>query len=298
MIFMPFKSSFLDNESYDAADLNNIYRRLIYGSETDVFGKQDGYTAAHLNALTEKMCTDGVVHASDDSLSVWKITGQNAVFISPGTAVFSDGAVMEIDAGGHELAFSEGVKQYVYLKRNAEGCFPVCTADAPAADGSCVPLAEISQSGAVIDRRTFARCKNKGYCSSAGHIILVSVRVNCSETRYSDRYFGSTAVELGDGGQHRFAFAEYAGEGTFGSYHTAYSFCDLKNNVYAGLYTSKNLSDGSTITSENLYSRMCMKIDGRDGKFVFCTMRYVNGRLEISADSDVDGEISFSFLLF
>ena len=67
-----------------------------------------------------------------ETVSALKVVsaGDGKVFINPGTAFFADGAVIEVEAGGHELDIVSGVKNYVYLKNDlvaSNTCCPVCS---------------------------------------------------------------------------------------------------------------------------------------------------------------------------
>lgn len=302
---MPIKNSFIDNGSYQAADLNNIYRRLMYNpsagqvfSETGGEGQTAAYEASHLNALTQTLCSPGVISDSSYTLKAVKLPQENKLRINPGTAVFEDGTVMDVEPGGHELAYLQNVKNYVYLKQQSGECFPVCGQTAPATDGSCIPLAEISESGKFTDRRPFAKCKNNGYASNAGYIMNVTVHARCEERIYPNEYFGQTTINLNDQGQHRFAFAECSGTDHLNQGYSAYSFCDMeKNTAYAGNYYFKDTS-GHDNENKWLYDRMCIKVGEEADSFVFCKMHNENGLLTIQMTSTKQGDISFSFLLF
>lgn len=88
---MPIKNSFIDNGSYQAADLNNIYRRLMYNpsagqvfSETGAEGQTAAYEASHLNALTQTLCSPGVISDSNYTLKAVKLPQENKLRINPG----------------------------------------------------------------------------------------------------------------------------------------------------------------------------------------------------------------------
>ena len=185
---MAYKFSFADNGIYGAEDLNNITKRLVTSGVADVF--QDGvpYNVSDINSAGECIYTSGIV---PETVSTLKVTADNeagTVLIYPGTAFFADGAVMEIEAGGHELTFTPGAKHYVYLKNDltlSNTCYPACTLDAPT--GDFVMLAEIAEDGTVTDKRTYAMGKLPGYQSNALSVLKIEDRApGTSEIRSYD----------------------------------------------------------------------------------------------------------------
>lgn len=165
---MAYKFSFADNGIYGADDLNNITKRLVTSGVADTFADGVPYNVSQINSAGECLYSSGVV---PETVSTLKVTADNeagTVLIYPGTAFFADGAVMEIEAGGHELIFTPGTKHYVYLKNDltaSNTCYPACTIEAP--EGDFVPLAEIEEDGMVTDTRTYAMGKLPGYQSNA-----------------------------------------------------------------------------------------------------------------------------------
>ncbi len=163
---MAYHFSFADNESYSAEDVNNITKRLVTKGIEDHF--QDGvpYNLSDINEAGTHVYTEGVVPETVTTLKV-TVDGES-VFIHPGMAFFADGAVIEIEDGGHTLSKIPGAINYVYLKNdlvNANACYPVCSAEEPT--GDFVLLAEISENGTVTDKRTYAKGKLPGYASNA-----------------------------------------------------------------------------------------------------------------------------------
>lgn len=171
---MAYKFSFADNGIYGADDLNNITKRLVTSGVADAFQNGVPYNLSHINSAGECLYTHGVV---PETVSTLKVTADNeagTAFIYPGTAFFADGAVMEIEAGGHELIFTPGAKHYVYLKNDltaSNTCYPACTQDAPT--GDFVLLAEIAEDGTVCDMRTYAMGKLPGYQSNALSVLKI-----------------------------------------------------------------------------------------------------------------------------
>lgn len=172
---MAYKFSFADNGIYGADDLNNITKRLVTSGVADSFADGVPYNLSQINSAGECLYSSGVV---PETVSTLKVTADNeagTALIYPGTAFFADGAVIEIEAGGHELSFTPGAKHYVYLKNDltaSNTCYPACTQEAPA--GDFVPLAEIEPNGTVTDTRTYAKGKLPGYQSNALSTLKIS----------------------------------------------------------------------------------------------------------------------------
>jgi len=181
---MAYKFSFADNGIYGADDLNNITKRLVTSGVADVF--QDGvpYNLSHVNSAGECLYTHGVVPETVSTLKVTADKKAGKALIYPGMAFFADGAVMEIEAGGHELTFALGAKHYVYLKNDltaSNTCYPACTQDAPT--GDFVPLAEIAEDGTITDTRTYAKGKLPGYQSNALSTLKIEDSVREATTQ-------------------------------------------------------------------------------------------------------------------
>ncbi len=161
-----YKYWFADNESYGAQDVNKMVSRLVTSGVADPFKNGVPYNLSKLNSAGALLYTSGVVPETVHTLKVVP-AGQNKVLIQPGTAFFSDGAVIEVEAGGHELEVVSGAKHYVYLKNDlvsANTCYPACTTDEPT--GDFVMLAEVSAIGEITDRRVYAKGKLPGYASN------------------------------------------------------------------------------------------------------------------------------------
>lgn len=190
---MSYKFSFTDNEIYGAEDLNNITRRLVSGGVADPFTDGVPYNLSKFNEVGDLLYTRGVVPESVHALKVEK-NSDNTILIHPGVAFFESGAVIEIEEGGHELSFVPGVKNYVALRDDlslAGTCYPVCNTIG-AAGKFFVKLAEITETGDVIDMRIYARGKLPGYASSGNYrmeitdvIPVENNRLQSDEVRYT-----------------------------------------------------------------------------------------------------------------
>ena len=142
---MSYKYSFADNEIYSADDVNKITKRLVSSGIEDSFADGVAYNVSKFNEAGKLLHTSGVVPESCLTLKVTHL-GENTVLINPGIAFFDDGSVIEINDGGEELTYTEGVVNYVYLKNNLESAnisYPCCTPDEP--EGDYVLLATIDE---------------------------------------------------------------------------------------------------------------------------------------------------------
>lgn len=172
---MSYKYSFADNETYNAEDINNITRRLISEGIEDSFTNGIPYNLSKFNDLGSLLYTSGVVPETDDTLKVIKIN-ENTVRILPGTAFFDSGAVIEITGDGHNLSFEPGVKNYVFLQDDlyvSNTCFPACKTVEPSGRFKLC-IAEITETGTVIDKRIYARGKLAGYASNDNYRMQIS----------------------------------------------------------------------------------------------------------------------------
>ena len=169
---MSYKFTFADNAVYTSTDVNNITKRLVTSGVEDCFSDDVAYNVSKFNDIGKLIYTKGTVPESFSSLRVEKVS-DTEILINPGTAFFSDGAVIEIEAGGETLTTTPGCKNFVYLKNDlAEKniCYPVCSESKPT--GDYVLLAEIDENGEVVDKRTFAKGKVPGYQSVAGEPLF------------------------------------------------------------------------------------------------------------------------------
>lgn len=162
---MPYESTFHDNASYGASDVNAALAQLVTSGIADPFKDGVPYNASKLNEIIHGIAMPGVVPETDTSCKCILNADVHTVRISAGTAFFADGSRITFDMEGETLPYTEGVKQYVYLLAAPEEnrCYPVCSAAEPS--GDYVMLAEISADGKLTDRRTYAKGKLPGYQS-------------------------------------------------------------------------------------------------------------------------------------
>ena len=190
---MAYKYSFSDNEIYSSSDVNEITKRLVTSGIEDSFTDGVAYNVSKFNEMGKQLYTSGIVPENCLTLKVTKVA-DDEVLINPGVAFFSDGATIEIEAGGETLKYTPGVKNYVYLKNDLTDrniCYPCCSIEAP--EGDYVTLAEIDEGGAISDKRIYAKGKLPGYQSVAGKILYIN---ESAEIELWDRYVVTTSVSF------------------------------------------------------------------------------------------------------
>lgn len=160
---MSYKTSFLDGESYGAADLNEITARLVTSGIADNFEDGVPYNVKHLNNLINGIIGAGVAPANDTTLRV--IYRDGNYFIQPGLAFFGNGSTFEV-LTDEIIEKNEYETTYIYLKSdeiNNKNIIVVSELEPDASDNDIVYLAEISADGIITDHRTYAVGKFIGY---------------------------------------------------------------------------------------------------------------------------------------
>lgn len=224
---MSYKYSFCDNETYGAEDINNITKRLVSSGVSDVFENGTPYNLLALNDINAMLYTKGAVPETINSLKVTS-GGDGKILINPGVCFFSDGAVMEIEAGGEELSYEAGVKNYVYLKNDLDEnniCYPVCSTIAP--EGDFVLLAEITEKGVITDKRTYAKGKLPSYSSNAFYNTKIADRVYVK-----DKEAESKSYNIG-GNTYKYLLSVQDGKGQS---NPCISIYDFENGTYMSYY--------------------------------------------------------------
>ena len=150
---MAYKCSFLDNETYIAQDVNDIFARITLGG---VVFTDTGYTFGDLNNAQSETVTGGVTR---DTNSCRVIKSGDTYKISKGACFMNDGSAIIFDEDGQELEITDGVVNYVYLMRNAVANSIDIVVSEFAGDDDAIPLAEIDDNGVVYDRRKYAKAK-------------------------------------------------------------------------------------------------------------------------------------------
>lgn len=69
---MGYKYSFSNDETYSAADINEITRRLVTSGVADPFTDGEPHNLSCFNILNSNMVTSGIVPESDTTLKVEK----------------------------------------------------------------------------------------------------------------------------------------------------------------------------------------------------------------------------------
>lgn len=148
---MGYKCSFMDNAAYTAQDVNEAIGRIA--GDGAAFSNT-GDTLSDLNTALA-----GIV-GSGTQLCGCEVTKTGDVYkIGAGTCFMDDGSQITFDSDGYEFTPEEGVKNYVYVKRNAVNNSIDVVISQTAGSGDYVPLAEIAADGSVSDTRKFATAK-------------------------------------------------------------------------------------------------------------------------------------------
>lgn len=235
---MAYNFSFADNGIYGAEDLNKITSRLVSSGVEDSFTDGVPYNLSSLNESGTLLYSNGAVPESVFTLKVVSGNSDNTVLINPGTAFFNDGSVIEIEAGGHELEFTVGAKNYVYLKNDlvtSNTSYPVCSVESPS--GDFIPLAEIEENGTITDKRIYAKGKLPGYASNANTFLTITDSVVMIDGI-------AEKTKTYDVGNNNFHFLVFHVQGKKDSYHLYNSFLGIYN-FETGEYMSFNSEDSS-----------------------------------------------------
>lgn len=226
---MSYKFGFADNETYNAADVNKITSRLVTSGVSDPFENGEPYNLSQFNTAGALVYTSGAVPETVSTLKVVSAS-DGKVRINPGTAFFADGSTIEVEAGGHELEFVPGVKNYVYLKNDlvaSNTSYPVCSESEPA--GDFVLLAEISEAGEITDKRVYAKGKLPGYGSNALYTMEIADGLNMKH--------GETITKTYDVGSNTYRFLMSINMNAGRELLGVHSFSDSKYLSYFGIGT-------------------------------------------------------------
>lgn len=156
---MAFTYSFIDNKIYGTDDISDITKCLT-GAGVAPFVSKESYSVSELNTLTAEMAESGV------SLDGCKCTAENlgtaemTVTVGPGIVFFDSGVRLTIDADGYVLPVTPSTEGFVfaYFSPTLQKADIVFAVELPA-DGEYVLLSELSISGKLTDKRSFARSK-------------------------------------------------------------------------------------------------------------------------------------------
>lgn len=149
---MGYKCSFLDNESYDAADVSHAFSRLT--TEGVLPYPQTDTVIDALDTLTAELTSEGVTQFGGLAVTV----ADGAVKIGEGSAIFQSGVAIDVDEEG--ISAERGTGE-VYVALVYEEALNRVTpyVGQTAATGDCVPLAKIGEDDTVVDMRIYAKTK-------------------------------------------------------------------------------------------------------------------------------------------
>lgn len=187
---MGYTYSFMDNAEYTASDVNTALSQFVTAGIEDPFEDGVPYNATKLNDIVYAVSSAGVVPSTDTSCKCSIDTGNKTVHIAQGTAFFADGRRITFDAAGETLEYTEGVKQYVYLKStpSENRCYPICSVEQPS--GDAVILAEIGADATLTDKRVYARGKLPGYQSNVDTVMHVNDSIVLNVTSEGGSNYG------------------------------------------------------------------------------------------------------------
>ena len=155
--------SFLDGESYSAADLNEITSRIVTNGVADRFSDGVPDNVSHLNNLITDVVGAGVVPADDTSLKIVMNSGD--YYIRPGVGFFGNGITVEV-ISAEQITPIQGEKTYVSFVCNTINNtvdINVSTSAPSTTDENIIILGEIDAQGNITDRRKYATGKIVGY---------------------------------------------------------------------------------------------------------------------------------------
>lgn len=173
---MSVNYSFFDNQLIGVDELNKITSRLITeGVAREVSSVKD------LNGYVSDVASQGVVPESCKSLKVEAKDG--ILTINKGTAIFSDGTVIEL-TDAETFSYLTDAKQYVYLisdKASNRAYVDVLTEESPF---EVKLLLAIVENDKVTDKRVYSRGKLAYYASADVNNNVVVEKDNI-ESNYS-----------------------------------------------------------------------------------------------------------------
>lgn len=175
---MGYKYSFVDNETYSAADINEITKRLVTSGIEDPFTDGVPHNLKCFNLLNSNMATSGIVPESDTTLQV-TVFSSDEVHIDAGTAFFESGATITIDVDMEAVDIEPFCKNYVYLEHDHALNIIRPTSSTQEPTGDVVMLAIIDENGNVEDKRQYAVGKLPKYIS--GYNLPKSIEFSYSE---------------------------------------------------------------------------------------------------------------------
>lgn len=215
-----YKYTFFDNQLVGVDELNEITSRLVSGGVSAVYSGAD-FDVYEINNSNHALLCGGVVPESDSNLKITAL-GNGKYLINQGLCFFDDGTSMEVFAGGEEISVPLGTGKYVYLvsDKNQMKCYVEMT-DSEKQSGVFQLLGFVDTSGAVSDRRTYARGKIPGiYSSNAGKILSISV----SYGKNNPITAGNLEIPVGEGNFSHLCITSQVENGSL-------FFCDFEDGV-------------------------------------------------------------------
>lgn len=206
------------------------------------FKNNEYYSAEDINSIRGAFITPGVLGAQAPAMKV--SADENKVFVSAGMAIFNDGSSLKIDSDGVELDFTLGEKNYVYLLCDTELNKNTVNVSVTEPVGDCLVLAEIDETGAVSDRRTFAVAR---YAALAPQRCVVDITIPGRTKGWDNSAF----IKLCDLEVDRnFNFVTAMNCYDYGSYLCRSSFIN-GNGAQLNLYNSNSGDDVDIQINEN-----------------------------------------------
>ncbi len=181
---MGAKAYFLDNQTYSAEDVNNVFAQLTCGG-VSLYQPKESALIDYETAVSN-FITPGIDLYNVNSCKVVG-TDDGKIKVSQGTCWMTDGSCIIIDADGLEV---EGrvadTEQYVYLRRNL-GANSIDLIATSVTLTDAVMLAKLKADGTIVDMRSFATAKI-GSTSANIYKHDVSTRVYDHYEYIEDRY--------------------------------------------------------------------------------------------------------------
>lgn len=262
------KYYFGDNTTYGAGDVKDALATLVAGGGV-ALNLSDGekYDPSALNAVVGAAVAAGVV--PDDCSSLRLEHSGDTYTVSPGRAVFSDGGIAV-----SEEKETVGVRpgQYLYLAYStALDDVYFLTADEEQTEGGgvlLVPLAYVNMSGAVENRRVYARGRVPALASADWSTLKeVEFTIDASSIGRGGGYVECVHEINGE-----MNFMMVDGDGFIGlmyldggpRYHTVYRASSQENGVMndkiAVFYYTYNYVTGTLVEKGNGYIKMRYKV--------------------------------------
>lgn len=233
---MAYTFSFADNVSYGASDVNSVINKIVTKGVADVFFDGVNYNTSDLNKIAKTVAESGIIYASGASM---KVVSENSgtVKVTAGSAFMADGASVTVDSDGVVLGYTEGQKNYVYIKNNLLSNNTIdIVCDLTGGGSDSVPLAEISAEGEIIDTREFCKGKLAGYQSDVNQTKIIEVPFSITATHIGESQ--TVTVDLGGYGYSRIVNITRAVNDTVAG--PTLGYCNLYDGTYYSVCRGNN----------------------------------------------------------